>query len=289
VRHILALHDHSELSIHSKGPHQGTTFEMRLNLLRAVDRSSNASSNANAYTMTRTASQSARLNRSAPWAQAPEVTPALGSRASYSPSTAMASPGPAHPLAIADAEVEGMSVSGRQSVTIKEVLDSVPTLAPEDRSASQIRPSDADDHASHEGSGRCRVLHVEDDLMLQMTFAARLFTRLGVPYDTASNGKEGLDLVVQRQQEGEPYTLVIMDNQMPVMGGTEAGRRMREAGFTKVIIGITGDPEGSPERDGFQDAGGLDECVDKSLTGMQIIEDYIRMQLCMSGLDDSPE
>jgi len=58
------------------------------------------------------------------------------------------------------------------------------------------------------------------------------------------------------------------------MGGTEATARLRTLGFGGVIIGMTGDPSGSPDRIQFEKAG-LTRCVDKTPQGLEVVEDEI--------------
>jgi CheY-like chemotaxis protein len=42
------------------------------------------------------------------------------------------------------------------------------------------------------------------------------------------------------QPESKPFDLILMDNQMPVMGGEVASSLIRECGYTGLIIGLTG-------------------------------------------------
>ena len=60
-------------------------------------------------------------------------------------------------------------------------------------------------------------------------------------------------------------------SQMPSMCGADATRELRVRGFEGRILGMTGDPAGSPDRLDFENAG-LDECVDKTTEGMRAIE-----------------
>lgn len=62
---------------------------------------------------------------------------------------------------------------------------------------------------------------------------------------------------------------------MPNLGGTETTRLLRERGFVNTIIGLTGDPEGSDDRDAFERAG-LDACVDKNSKGTDFIVSELR-------------
>ena len=57
---------------------------------------------------------------------------------------------------------------------------------------------------------------------------------------------------------------------MPVMKGADATRALRAGGCTALIIGMTGDPVGSPERSEFE-ASGLNACVDKDRKGIEYL------------------
>jgi PAS domain S-box-containing protein len=65
------------------------------------------------------------------------------------------------------------------------------------------------------------VLLAEDNLLNQ-EIASELLAEVGITVDVACNGQEALDLATTR-----PYALVLMDMQMPGMGGIEATRQIR--------------------------------------------------------------
>ena len=69
-----------------------------------------------------------------------------------------------------------------------------------------------------------RVLLVEDNALNQEV-ATEILTSAGISVEVASNGKEAVEAVTKH-----PYDLVLMDVQMPVMGGYEATKRIRETG-----------------------------------------------------------
>lgn len=78
-----------------------------------------------------------------------------------------------------------------------------------------------------------RVLLVEDSPDNQALFKIRL-NRLGAIVEIASNGKEGVDRAL-----AEPFDIVLMDLQMPLMDGHEATALLRSVGFTTPIIALT--------------------------------------------------
>ena len=96
------------------------------------------------------------------------------------------------------------------------------------------------------GGVRARVLLVEDNLVNQRV-AFGLLTRRGHDVTIAQHGGEALDLLLQR-----PFDIVLMDLQMPVMGGLDATIAFRErerlsGGHVRIVAmtahAMTGDRE----------------------------------------------
>ena len=78
-----------------------------------------------------------------------------------------------------------------------------------------------------------RVLLVEDNLDNQRLISLHL-RKIGAEVTVAENGKRGMELALQ-----ESFDLVLMDMQMPVMGGLEATRLLRAAGYQGSIYALT--------------------------------------------------
>ena len=91
-----------------------------------------------------------------------------------------------------------------------------------------------------------RVLLVEDNVVNQKV-ALRILERLGSGADVAANGAEAVEAVGR-----QPYDLVLMDVQMPVMDGLTATRAIRAAGPSvrqpRVVALTANAMEGDRER-----------------------------------------
>jgi signal transduction histidine kinase/CheY-like chemotaxis protein len=98
-----------------------------------------------------------------------------------------------------------------------------------------------------------RVLLVDDSAM-NLKIMSVMIKKFGADYLEARNGQEAFLLVknsLTRSRENTPrgtgaesltrIDMVIMDNNMDVMGGPQSCRLMREVGFTGPVFGLTGD------------------------------------------------
>ena len=78
-----------------------------------------------------------------------------------------------------------------------------------------------------------RILLAEDNIDNQALIAMYV-KKFGLQIDIANNGQEAVEQAVQ-----EDYDLILMDMQMPVMGGIEAIELLRQLGNTLPIIALT--------------------------------------------------
>ncbi|NLS96066.1 MAG: response regulator [Planctomycetaceae bacterium] len=89
-------------------------------------------------------------------------------------------------------------------------------------------------------SSPLRILLVEDGIDNQRLIGL-LLRKLGAEVTIAANGREACDLLLPPGGNWQPYRLVLMDMQMPIMDGYEATRRLRLAGCDLPVIALTAD------------------------------------------------
>ncbi len=82
-----------------------------------------------------------------------------------------------------------------------------------------------------------RLLLVEDNPVNQLLVSSYL-KAAGAEVVVAENGQVALDLALAAEAE-QPFGLVLMDIQMPVLDGYEATRRLRAEGFRRPIVALT--------------------------------------------------
>ena len=95
-------------------------------------------------------------------------------------------------------------------------------------------PKTADDISLH----GVRVLVAEDGADNQRLIKAVLL-RAGADVSLAENGKLAVEAAQEAELTHQPFHIVLMDMQMPVMDGYEATRTLRASGFARPIIALT--------------------------------------------------
>lgn len=102
----------------------------------------------------------------------------------------------------------------------------------------QMNDSGELDTSNIDMTGR-RILYIEDQYEQQKLIQQILGT-VGAKVDCADNGKIGMEIALAANKIDRPYDLILMDVHMPIMDGLTATEKLREAGFSKPIIMLSG-------------------------------------------------
>ena len=115
---------------------------------------------------------------------------------------------------------------------------------------------------------RGEILICEDNAMNQQVLIEHL-SRVGLNATVAQNGKEGVDLVKGRRENGtKPFDLIFMDIYMPVMDGIEAANIIAELMPETPIVAMTANIMAG-EREHYRNNHILD-CVGKPFTSQEL-------------------
>ncbi len=114
----------------------------------------------------------------------------------------------------------------------------------------------------------CRVLLAEDGPDNQRLISF-LLTKAGAEVTVADNGLFAHDLALVARDEGNPFDVILMDMQMPVMDGYEATRSLRKADYSGPIVALTAHAM-STDRDRCLDAG-CDDYMTKPVDRKELI------------------
>ena len=86
--------------------------------------------------------------------------------------------------------------------------------------------------------GGSRVL-VVDDGVANRRLLEIVLRDAGAQVVTAENGQVAVDMALAARDAGEPFDVILMDMQMPVLDGYSATRKLRELDFTAPIFALT--------------------------------------------------
>jgi CheY-like chemotaxis protein len=112
------------------------------------------------------------------------------------------------------------------------------------------------------------ILLCEDNYMNQHVVSDHL-SRVGLKTTIAGNGKEGVEMVMNRINNREkPFDLIFMDIHMPVMDGLEAASRINALGTGTPIVAMTANVMTS-ETEKYKE-NGMPDCVGKPFTSQEL-------------------
>lgn len=83
----------------------------------------------------------------------------------------------------------------------------------------------------------CRILLAED-YDINQELICEMGRRLGFTFEVAEDGSQAVDMVIDARNAGQPYSLVLMDLQMPRMNGIEAVSAIRKAGIDAAELPV---------------------------------------------------
>lgn len=105
---------------------------------------------------------------------------------------------------------------------------------------------------------------IVDDSKTNRKMMERLIISDGHNTFEADDGDTAVAAVEARMHEKQSFDVILLDNEMPRMKGTDAARKMRELGFCGIILGVTGNTLTSDIEE-FR-ACGVDRVLSKPLT-----------------------
>jgi len=86
--------------------------------------------------------------------------------------------------------------------------------------------------------GGARILVAEDTAMIRR-LVSMFLTKGGARVEVVRDGQEAVECALAAEASPDPFDLVLMDMQMPVMDGYQAATALRAAGYRKPIVALT--------------------------------------------------
>ncbi|MBN2291879.1 MAG: response regulator [Pirellulales bacterium] len=114
----------------------------------------------------------------------------------------------------------------------------------------------------------CNILVAEDAPDNQRLIQA-ILKKAGAQVSMAGNGKAAVEMVSNAMDNGEPFDLVLMDIQMPILDGYRATAEIRAGGYTSPIVALTAHAMGNENEKTL--AAGCDGYLAKPFTRKKLL------------------
>jgi CheY-like chemotaxis protein len=124
-------------------------------------------------------------------------------------------------------------------------------------------------HRRHAPRLDCLALVVDDRRDIRF-LSQHFLEQAGARVKTAQNGLEAIEMIVEAQNDGEPFDVIVLDMQMPEMDGYEAAARLRSMGIQTPIIALTAGAMKGDREDCLK--AGCDEYLSKPIDGRSLVE-----------------
>ncbi len=114
---------------------------------------------------------------------------------------------------------------------------------------------------------------IVDDSKPSLKMLGKLLESLNLNFITAENGKESVEII----KNDNDISIILMDNNMPIMKGEDATKEIRDLGYTKPILGLTGALCGEDIESFIKK--GADEIISKPLKRDKLNEILIKYEI----------
>ncbi|MCC9599106.1 PAS domain S-box protein [Stieleria sp. JC731] len=132
---------------------------------------------------------------------------------------------------------EGEGSSFRVTLPVDPATELKDLKLGERRETDPLPQHQSSDDRSIAGS---RIL-IADDRRDIRYIAQHFLSKAGCLIETAENGRQAVDKVIESHQTGQPFNLVLMDIQMPILNGMQAIEEIRNRDLELPVIALTAD------------------------------------------------